>query len=78
MEPATKELARLEGLAEDAYSKMYDTPPMRSPKDAYDDACMYFHQAIEEAKRLGMASEVERLTKRSDHVRAVYNSQFRM
>jgi hypothetical protein len=61
------ELSRLEALAEQFYTAMYDA---RRPKDDYDDACLNFHLAIEEAKRLGLAEEVERL-------RAVYNSQFR-
>jgi hypothetical protein len=73
----TPEFARLELLAEQAYSAMYDVPPLRSPKDDYDNTCLYFHQAIEEARRVGLASEVARLTLRGDHVRAVYDSQFR-
>jgi hypothetical protein len=75
--PETGELARLELLAEQAYGAMYDVPPLRSPKDDYNNACLYFHQAIEEATRLGLASEVARLTQRRDHVRAVYDGQFR-
>jgi hypothetical protein len=68
------ELARLVGLAEEAYDRMYDA---RRPKDDYDDASMYFSQATQEAQRLGLADEVARLTERSEHVRKVYNSQFR-
>jgi hypothetical protein len=69
-----RELARLETLAEQFYTAMYDA---RRPKDDYDDACLNFHLAIEEARRLGLAEEIERLSRRRDHVRAVYNSQFR-
>ena len=69
-----RELARLETLAEQFYTAMYDA---RRPKDDYDDACLNFHLAIEEAKRLGLAEEIDRLTRRRDHVRAVYNSQLR-
>src|SRR5690349_4156805 len=36
-DPATAELARLERLAEQAYSAMYDVPPLCSTKDGYDD-----------------------------------------
>ncbi len=68
------ELARLEALAERFYTAMYDA---WRPKDDYDDACLNFHRAIEEARRLGLEADVERLTRRYDHVRAVYNSQFR-
>ena len=74
---ADAELARLESLAEQAYAAMYDVPPLRSAKDDYENACLYFHQAIEAARRLGLSSEVARLTQRRDHVRAVYDSQFR-
>jgi hypothetical protein len=68
------ELARLVGLAEAAYDGMYDA---RRPKDEYEDASRFFHQAIQEAQRLGLDDEVARLTARSDHVRQVYDSQFR-
>ena len=74
---ATAELARLERLAEQAYATMYDVPPLCSVKDDYDDACLYLHQAIEAAGRLGLMSEVARLTQRRDHVCAVYDNQFR-
>jgi hypothetical protein len=70
----TTELARLESLAEQFYTAMYEA---RRPKDDYDDACLHFHLAIEEALRLGLGDEAARLTRRRDHVRAVYNSQFR-
>ena len=38
---------------------------------------LYFHRAIEAAGRLGLMSEVARLTQRRDHVCAVYDNQFR-
>ncbi len=49
----------------------------RRAKADYENACLYFHQAIEEAGRVGLSGEVARLTQRRDHVRAVYDSQFR-
>jgi hypothetical protein len=73
----TAEIARLELLAEQAYAAMYDVPPLRSVKDDYDNARLYFQRAIDEARRLGLPNEVARLTKRLDHVCAVYDSQFR-
>ena len=73
----TTELARLELLAEQAYAAMYDVPPLRSVKDDYDNARLYFQRAIDEARRLGLPNEVARLTQRRDHVCAVYDSQFR-
>ena len=71
------ELTRLERLAEQAYAAIYDAPPLSSTKDGYDDACFYLHKAIEEAHRLDLPSEVERLAGRLDNIRGVYNSQFR-
>jgi hypothetical protein len=68
------ELGEWEARAEAAYSEMYDA---RRPKDAYEDASHYFHKAIEAARRLRLKAEVQRLTERAAHVRAVYNSQFR-
>jgi hypothetical protein len=73
----TGEIARLELLAEQAYAAMYDVPPLRSVKDDYDNARVYFQRAIDEASRLGLPNEVARLTQRRDHVCAVYDSQFR-
>jgi hypothetical protein len=73
----TAELARLELLAEQAYAAMYDVPPLRSVKDDYDNARLYFQRAIDAARRLGLPNEVARLTRRRDRVCAVYDSQFR-
>jgi len=75
--PTAPEIVRLEQLAEQAYSAMYDTPPLGRAKDSYEDACLYFQQAIDEAQRLELANEVGRLSQRLAHIRAVYNSQFR-
>ena len=75
--PEHAELARLERLAEQAYASIYDAPPFSSTKDGYDDACFYFQKAIDEAARLGATNEVERLTRRLENIRGVYNSQFR-
>lgn len=71
------ELDRFEANAERAYDLLYDTPPLRSAKDAYDDARQAFGQAIKEADRLGLPDEAERLRERRDHVEAVWNHQFR-
>ena len=68
------EITKLEALAEAAYDRMYDAA---RPKDAYDDACDYFSDAIELARRVGLEDEAARLSARKAHVTAVYNSQFR-
>ncbi|MGA2125433.1 MAG: hypothetical protein ABSG76_04685 [Xanthobacteraceae bacterium] len=70
----TRELERLEALAERFYTAMYDA---RRPKDDYEDACIHFQRAIDEARRLGLEDEAARLTRRLHHVSAVYGSQFR-
>jgi hypothetical protein len=65
-----------EAKAEAAYTRMYDARP-GGAKAEYEDARLFFLHAIDEAKRLGLEDEVARLIQRSDHIAAVYNSQFR-
>jgi len=72
----SKTIAEFEQLAEAAYAAMYDAAP-HNVKDCHDDAQLYFSQAIEAAKLAGLADEAMRLTRRAEHVRKVYNSQFR-
>jgi hypothetical protein len=68
------ELDEWERRAEAAYSEMYEA---RRAKEPYEDASFAFARAIEAAQRLGLGEEVARLTRRVEHIRAVYNSQFR-
>ena len=68
------ELEEWERRAEAAYSEMYEA---RRAKEPYEDACFAFARAIEAAQRLGLKEEVARLNRRVEHIRAVYNSQFR-
>ena len=49
----------------------------RRAKEPYEDACFAFARAIEAAQGLGLNDEVARLNRRVEHIRAVYNSQFR-
>ena len=63
-----------ERRAEAAYAEMYEA---RRAKEPYEDACFAFARAIEAAQRLGLEDEVARLNRRAEHIRAVYNSQFR-
>jgi hypothetical protein len=65
-------MARYEALAEEAWSAMYEAAPY-SVKDYYDDARLYLNKAI----ALASGADLERLTARSQHFVAVYNSQFR-
>ena len=71
------EIKRLEALAEAAYARIYDAPPLSSTKDDYDDARMYLTQAIAEAKRLVLEDEAVRLSTRLENIAGVYDSQFR-
>ena len=68
------QVADWERRAEEAYAGMYEA---RRAKELYEDACFAFARAIESAQRLGLDDEVARLKRRVEHVRAVYNSQFR-
>ena len=68
------DIAKLEALAEAAYERMYDAA---RPKDAFEDACDYYNDAIELAGSVGLEDEAARLSARKAHVTAVYNSQFR-
>ncbi len=72
----TKEIARFEALAEEAYGAMYDVRGS-GVKDLHDDARYNLGRAIDIARMRGLAIEVTRLTARRDHIDAVYNSQFR-
>ncbi len=72
----TKEIARFEALAEEAYTRMYDTRD-HYVKDCFEDALYNLGRAIDIAEMRGMKSELARLVKRRDHIQAVYNSQFR-
>jgi hypothetical protein len=72
----TKEIARFEALAEQAYSTMYDTRD-HNVKDCFDDALYNLGRAVDIARMRGLDVDVARLTKRRDHIQAVYNSQFR-
>ncbi len=72
----TKEIARFEALSEEAYTRMYDTRD-HNVKDCFDDALYNLDRALDIARMRGMSDEIARLAKRRDHIRAVYNSQFR-
>jgi hypothetical protein len=72
----TKEIARFEALAEEAYTRMYDMRD-RNAKECVEDALYNLGRALDIAEMRGLTLEVERLTKRRDHITAVYDSQFR-
>ncbi len=76
LQPARVEVARLEQKAEQAYSAMYDALP-HNVRDCHDDAQMYLSQAAKLAKRSRMARTARRLEQRGEHIRNVYDHQFR-
>lgn len=72
----TKEIARFEALAEEAYSMMYDTRE-HNVKDCFDDALYNLGRALDIAQMRGLKGDADRLNKRIEHIRAVYNNQVR-
>jgi hypothetical protein len=68
-----EQLQEYEALAEKAYDDMYDS---RSPAGCYSDLKDYFASAIGAANRAGLQEEAERLTKRLEHCKQVYRTQF--
>ena len=70
------EIAKLEQLAEDAYTKMYDAPRNRV-RECYEDAMQYLAEAIRAAERDHLVEAAERLKTRKQHIYDVYTHQFR-
>ena len=65
----------LEARAEAAYTRMYDAG-FNGAIACYSDAKEFLYDAIGLAQRLGKTSEVERLSGRLAHIKAVFRSQF--
>lgn len=72
----SKEMARFEALAEEAYTRMYDARD-HNVKDCVEDALYNLARAIDIAEMRGLTNDTARLRKRRDHIKAVYDSQFR-
>jgi len=72
----TTEVARLEALADASYDAMYDAA-RHNVKDQFEDAHMSLSGAISLAEANGLANTAQRLRKRLEHIRNVYNHQFR-
>lgn len=71
------DVQRYEDMAEAAYQAMYDAASGPAAKSDYEDACLYFSRAAAAARQLGRPDEAARLGLRLEHVRSVYNHQFR-
>jgi hypothetical protein len=60
--------------AEQCYTDMYDAS---TPKDHYEDACESMIRALRLARFLHLDDAADRIERRLEHIRAVYDSQFR-
>jgi hypothetical protein len=69
-------LAHCKAMGEKAYDEMYDAHSFRDAGDCYRDAKDFFYEAIGLAGRLGLTDEEEALSKRLEHIKAVFRSQF--
>jgi hypothetical protein len=63
----------MRGAGREGYDQMYDS---RYPAGEYSDLKDYFGEAIGLARRAGLTAEVDRLSKRLEHCKAVYRKQF--
>lgn len=73
------QLARLSEcikLGEDAYDQMYKPRTHISAAGHYSDAKDFFGEAIGLARELGLEDQELALSKRLDHIKAVFRSQF--
>jgi hypothetical protein len=69
-------LASFKAYGEKAYDDMYEAHSPRDASVCYSDAKEAFYDAIRLAGELGLVDEVESLTKRLQHIKAVFRSQF--
>jgi hypothetical protein len=67
-------LRRTKALGEKYYDQMYESS--RNATGLYSNAKEAFYDAINVANELGMKEEAEALSKRLDHIKAVFRSQF--
>jgi hypothetical protein len=67
-------LRQLKALGEKYYDQMYES--RRGATGCYSNAKDAYYSAIELANELGMKEEAEGLSKRLDHIKAVFRSQF--
>ena len=65
-----------EALGEKAYDQLYDARSSNSASALYSDAKESFYHAISLAQELGLSEQAERLSRRLDHIKAVFRSQF--
>jgi hypothetical protein len=75
-EEKLSQLTRLKAMGEKAYDDMYEAHSARDAAVCYSDAKESFYDAIGLANRLGLTDEAETLSKRLEHIKAVFRSQF--
>ena len=61
---------------EDAYDQLYDPCTHTNPAGHYSDAKDFFGEAIGLARALGLDEQVQTLSDRLQHIKAVFRSQF--
>jgi hypothetical protein len=71
-----EQLERLKEMGEKAYDDMYDAHSKSGAAGCYSDAKDSFCDAIGLAGRLDLKDEAEALSKRLEHIKAVFRSQF--
>jgi hypothetical protein len=69
-------LEEFEALVEAAYERMYDARSQTSAAGCYGEAKDAFASAIGIARLQGRFDDLQRLTARLEHVKAVFRSQF--
>ena len=69
-------LARCKQLGEQAYDEVYEAHSPSQARGLYSDAKEAFCDAIRLAAELGLADEAAALSKRLEHIKTVYRSQF--
>ncbi len=70
------QLEHLKMMGEKDYDEMYETHSPSGATACYSGAKENFYDAISLANRLGLTDEVVALTKRLEHIKAVFRSQF--
>ncbi len=70
------QLAHLRDLAEKAYDDMYEQHSFSGSGACYSDAKEFYYDAIQLAEELGLAEESAAMTKRLEHIKGVFRSQF--
>jgi hypothetical protein len=70
------QLGHLKAMGEKAYDDMYEAHSSSAANACYSDAKERFNDAIGLANKIGLTDEAEALTKRLEHIKAVFRSQF--